>query len=168
MQDYNPLFAGHDKPAGRYNAYIWRTVVMIKKRTLLAFSSLFVFFLLASVLRAENPDRVIVYYFYTNYRCPTCLKLEQYTKEAVEQYYSDEIKAGTVEFKALNTDEEANKHFMKDYQLYTKSVVLSLVKDGKEQKYENLPEIWDHVRNKETFFRYIKDETDTYIAEVKL
>jgi len=36
----------------------------------------------------------VVYYFYTNYRCPTCLKLEAYTKEAVEKVFAEEIKRG--------------------------------------------------------------------------
>ena len=55
---------------------------------------------------------------------------------------------------------------MKDYQLYTKSVVLSLVKDGKEQKYENLPKIWEYVGDTDTFYTYIKTETDEYLAEL--
>ncbi len=139
----------------------------MKRVSLLVGIVVFFVSLFISALVAEVADKVIVYYFYTNYRCPTCLKLEQYTKEAVEQYFSEEIKTGTVEFRAINTDEKENSHFTKHYELYTKSVVLSLVKDGKEQEYKNLPKIWEHVGDKGQFLTYIQAETDAYLAELK-
>lgn len=120
-----------------------------------------------SFARAEANDKVIVYYFYTSYRCPTCKKIEEYTKGAVESSFANEIKAGKVEFMAINTDEKGNGHYLKDYQLYSKSVVISLMKGGKEQKYKNLPKIWQHIGNQGKFYEYIQAETDEYLAEVK-
>ena len=112
-------------------------------------------------------SRVDVYYFYTNYRCPTCTKMEKYTKEAVEKYFSNELAAGTVQFRALNTDKDENQHFMKDYQLYTKSVVISMVKKNQEVKYKNLSKIWEYVNDKQKFYEYIKTQTNEYLEELK-
>ena len=39
-------------------------------------------------------DRVEVYYFYTNFRCTSCHKIEQYTKQAIEEYFKDELHSG--------------------------------------------------------------------------
>ena len=131
---------------------------------------LFLFLTLGAVIstsRAEVSDKVTVYYFHTNYRCDTCYKMQLYTKEAVEKYFASEIGAGVVELKVINTDEKENSHFLKDYELYTKSVVVSLIREGNEEKYKNLAKIWAYVGDKDTFYEYIKTETSAYLAELK-
>ncbi|MDD5084441.1 MAG: nitrophenyl compound nitroreductase subunit ArsF family protein [Candidatus Omnitrophica bacterium] len=110
---------------------------------------------------------VIVYYFHGNFRCPTCHKLEQYTKEAIESSYKDELSSGKLVFKVVNAEEKENEHYMKDYGLYTRSVVLSLVKDGKEIRYKNLDKIWDYVGDKQKFFDYIKSETNDFLKDLQ-
>ena len=112
-------------------------------------------------------NRIVVYYFYTNFRCPTCYKIEQYTQEAVEKYFDKEIKAGTISFKAVNMEREKNQHYIKDYQLFSKAVVISMIKEGKEVKFNNLTKIWEYVRDKEKFYEYIKTETTKYLEGVK-
>ncbi|MDI6809438.1 MAG: nitrophenyl compound nitroreductase subunit ArsF family protein [Candidatus Eisenbacteria bacterium] len=104
------------------------------------------------------PTKVFAYYFYTNVRCPTCHKLEQYSKAVIDSSFKDELASGKLEFKAINVEEKGNEHFTKDYKLYTKSLVISLVKSGKEVKSKNLTKIWEYVGNKEKFYKYVKDE----------
>lgn len=115
----------------------------------------------------QNPENlVIVYYFHGNFRCPTCLKIEQHAKEAVEKNFKQELSSGKVIFKAINVDEKKNEHFIHGYQLYTKSLVISLVKNGNEEKYENLSKIWEYVRNKDKFFEYVKSKIIDYLKEI--
>jgi len=108
-------------------------------------------------------SKLIVYYFHTTFRCVSCKNIEKYTKEAINRYFADEIKSGKIDFKILNVEEPQNKHFMKDYQLYTKSVVLSKLTAGKEERYKNLDKVWQLLRNKEKFYSYIKDETEKFL-----
>lgn len=115
---------------------------------------------------AENSEKVIVYYFHTSFRCVSCRKIEQYTEESIKEYFDKEIKDKELIFKVVNVEEKENKHFVNDYQLYTKSVVLSLVKDSKEIKFKNLEKVWEHLNNKNKFFQYIKDETQKFLDEI--
>lgn len=110
---------------------------------------------------------VMVYYFHGNFRCSNCHRIEQYTKEAIEQYFKNELDSGKLVFKIVNIDEKQNRHFTEDYQLYTRSVVVSLIKDGKEIKYKNLTEVWNYLRDKAGFLSYIKDEVNKYLKELK-
>ena len=112
-------------------------------------------------------SRVVAYYFHGNFRCPTCHAMEQYSKEAIENNFKDALSSGKLEFKVVNTDERGNEHFIQDYQLYTKSLVLSLVKDGKEAKSKNLTKIWDRVRNKQSFIDYVNEEVTSFLKEAK-
>jgi len=109
---------------------------------------------------------VAVYYFHGNFRCVSCKTIERYTKEAVEKYFRGEMDAGKVTFKAINVETKGNEHFTEDYQLYTRSVVLSLVKDGKEVKSDNLTRVWEHLRDKDAFFQYVKSEVEKYLKEL--
>ena len=107
--------------------------------------------------------KVIAYYFYTNYRCRSCYAIEKYTKESIEENFKDELTSGELVFKPVNVDLKENQHFLVDYQLFTKSVVLSLVKDGKEIKFKNLKKVWEYLRNKDEFYKYIKEETKGFL-----
>ena len=117
--------------------------------------------------KSADDAQIIVYYFLTNVRCSSCYKIEQYTKEAVEQYFGNELKLGMLVFKPINIEKKENKHFIKDYQLYTKSVVISMINGGKEIKYKNLTKVWQYLRDKQKFYDYIKTETSKYLDEVK-
>ena len=121
----------------------------------------------ADVAVAAKGNQVIAYYFHGNFRCYTCHTMEQYSKEAIEANFKDELSSGKLEFKVVNIEERGNEHFAQDYQLYTKSLVLSLVKDGKEAKSKNLPGIWECVRNKQRFFDYVTKEVNGFLEEAK-
>ena len=116
----------------------------------------------------NKPDsRVVAYYFHGNFRCPTCHTMEQYSREAIETNFKDALSSGKLEFKVVNTDERGNEHFVQDYQLYTKSLVLSFVKDGKEVKSKNLTKIWEYVRDKQKFYDYVREEVNNFLKETK-
>ncbi len=46
--------------------------------------------------------KIIAYYFHGNVRCPTCHKMEQYTKEAIEKNFKDELANGLLVVKTVN------------------------------------------------------------------
>lgn len=110
---------------------------------------------------------VIAYYFHGTMRCHTCHKLEQYSKETIETYFKDVLASGKLEFKAVNVDDKGNEHYNGDYQLYTKSLVLSLVKDGKQIKWKNLDKIWEFVGNKQRFIDYVKSGVAEFLKEAQ-
>ena len=112
-------------------------------------------------------NRVIAYYFHGNFRCHTCYTMEQYSKEAIEANFKDALSSGKLEFKVVNTDEPGNEHYVKDYQLYTKSLILSLIKDGKEIRSKNLTKIWEYVSKKQKFFDYVSEEVNNSLKEVQ-
>ncbi len=109
----------------------------------------------------------IVYYFMTSTRCPSCHKIENYTRDTVTEKFAEQLKNGTMEWKMVNTDEKANEHFLNDYQLFTKSVVLSKVVDGKEVSFKNLDKVWELLNNEKKFRDYIEKEVREFMKEKK-
>lgn len=110
-------------------------------------------------------SKVIAYYFHGTFRCSTCQTIEKYSKEAIEHYFANELKNGTLEFKSLNVEEAENRHYIQDYQLFSRSLVISLVKQDKEVTWKNLTDVWKLVRDKDKFFQYVKDEVEKFLKK---
>lgn len=121
------------------------------------------------VLAAEGVSsaKVIAYYFHGSFRCSTCTNMEKYSREAVETNFKDALASGKFEFKAVNVEEPDNEHFVNDYQLYTKSLILSLVKDGLEVKSKNLDKIWKLAGNKQKFIDYVSGEISGFMKDAQ-
>jgi hypothetical protein len=99
---------------------------------------------------------VLVYYFHATTRCATCRTIEAYAHETVSTAFAADLKAGTLEWRAVNVDEPANRHFVRDYRLYTRSVV---VVDGKDPKrFKVLDQVWQLVHDKPAFQGYVERE----------
>ena len=113
---------------------------------------------------ATSADKTMVYYFHGKARCVSCVKIEQYTAESVQRGFAAPLKEGTLEWAVVDTDEKANAHFMKDYGLYTKSVVLVRVRDGRQISFKVLDKVWEHLNDKAAFIKYVQDETRAFVA----
>jgi hypothetical protein len=119
-----------------------------------------------SVSVKETPSKFVAYYFHGNFRCDNCKKIEQYSRESVELYFSEQLKTGELTFKVINTDVPANEHFVEDYQLYTRSLIIAEFKDGKQVRWKNLAKVWDYLNNKEKFYEYVKSEIQNYVEQM--
>jgi hypothetical protein len=115
----------------------------------------------------EAPEsQVWVTYYYTSYRCPTCKKLEAYSRKAIEEGFPAELEEKRIVFRTLNLDEPENSRCAEDYKLVTKSLIVSLNRNGKEIKWKNLPDIWKLVGDQEKFGEYVQRETRSFLEEL--
>ena len=116
----------------------------------------------------DNPQaKVTAYYFHGSFRCYTCTNMEKFSKEAIVTNFKDALASGNLEFKAVNVEDRGNEHFVNDYKLYTKSLILSMVKDGKEVKSKNLDKIWELARNKQRFIDYVTSEINGFMKDAQ-
>jgi hypothetical protein len=113
----------------------------------------------------SDTHKVIAYYFHTNTRCSTCIKIEGYSKEAIEKGFADELKKGTLEMRVINYEQPENKHFLKDYKLVTKSLVLVNMVNGKQTEFTTLKKVWQLTGHKDDFLKYVRKEVRSYLAK---
>lgn len=107
--------------------------------------------------------KVIVYYFHGDFRCHTCTEIERLTKKAVNLGFAGKLKDSTVEIKVINFDRQENSHYMQDYKLDIKSVIISEFNGSKVVRWKNLPKIWDYYNDEKVFIKYIQDEVKGYL-----
>jgi len=114
--------------------------------------------------KSEVNEKVVVYYFHGNFRCPTCRAIEQYAKEAVENTFKKELDTGKLEFKSVNVEEPQNEHFIQDFQLSTRCVVVEWNVNGKAQDWKRLEKVWDLVHGDKTrYYNYIQENIREYL-----
>jgi len=109
--------------------------------------------------------KVIAYYFHTNTRCSTCIKIEQYSKEAIEKGFPEELKNGALEMRIVNYENPENRHFMQDYKLVSKSLILVNMVNGKQTEWTNLKVVWQLTGRKDAFLNYVRREVRGYLAK---
>jgi len=113
------------------------------------------------------PDHVTAYYFHGNYRCANCKKIEEYSRIAIKEGFVRELKDGRLGFDIINVEEQPNRHFIRDYSLVTKSLVLVL-KDGDRQiRFKNLDLVWQLLGSREKFVEYVQNEVESFLGEVR-
>ncbi|MCX5694802.1 MAG: nitrophenyl compound nitroreductase subunit ArsF family protein [Candidatus Omnitrophica bacterium] len=139
--------------------FVFSAIVLLSSGT--------VFLSLAQAVNNTKGPQVIAYYFHGIARCSTCYKLEQYSREVIEGNFKNELSSGKLVFKVVNVEEKGNEHYVKDYQLYTKALILSLIKNGQENKWMNMDKIWEYVRDKKRFMNYVNSEVADFLGQAQ-
>jgi hypothetical protein len=98
----------------------------------------------------------LVYYFHATTRCATCKKIEAYAHETVASRFASDLEARRLEWRTVNVEEPANQHFVRDFQLYTRSVVVVDAKNPK--RFKVLDQVWQLVGDKAVFQKYVEQE----------
>ena len=119
-----------------------------------------------AVQAAAHGRQVTVYYFHRTARCATCLKIEELSKNSVMANFADELKRGDLVFKSVNVETGGNEHFVDDYQLVSQALVLVDYRDGVQEKWKNLDQVWDLVHTDDAFNAYVRDEVRTFLATI--
>jgi hypothetical protein len=109
---------------------------------------------------------VVAYYFHTNTRCSTCVKIEAYSHEAIEKGFPDELKSGALELRVVNYELAENRHYIQDYKLVSKSLILVNLVDGKQTKWTNLKLVWQLTGHKDAFLNYVRKEVRSYLSGI--
>jgi hypothetical protein len=108
---------------------------------------------------APRPGRrAVAYYFHATQRCATCRRIEAYSRETIAGKFASELARGELEWRTVNVQLPENRHFVEDYQLFTRSLVLVEFKDGRETGHKVLEKTWELVGDKTAFEKYVVTE----------
>ena len=110
-------------------------------------------------------DYDVVYYFMTSQRCVNCINFELFTREVLETSFPGQLENKKLIWKMVNLDEPRNRHYIQDFQLFTKSIVLVHYHDGVPAGWKNLDLIWELIGDKDSFQTYIAGEMTSFIGE---
>jgi hypothetical protein len=110
------------------------------------------------------PDKIIVYYFHGNRRCPTCLGIQDNIEQTINERFAEETAAGKLSFEEINFEEEANKRFVDEYQLSFSTMIVAAQADGKTVKWENAEKVWEYARTPPELKAYVEKTVRAYLG----
>lgn len=114
---------------------------------------------------AAEASTIYVTYFHATARCTSCLKIEDLTNATMTMRFAGPIAEKRIVWRLVNVDEPEHAHYVKDYGLFTKSVVVSEVKAGKEVRWKNLDQVWHLLGNPESFQDYVEREVQAFLGK---
>jgi hypothetical protein len=112
---------------------------------------------------ATSPE-VVAFYFHRTVRCHSCLQIEEWAKQAIEEHFSAELGGGLIEWRPINIDEPGNAHFEKDYELTAQSLVLVRMRDGQPMDWKNLKSVWELLGDYGRFTEYVRTEVSSFLS----
>ena len=80
--------------------------------------------------------------------------------------FGGEIAKRRLQYKLVNLQLPENEHFVKDYQLFTKSLVLVRFEKGKQTEYKVLNDTWELVGDKTAMQAYVEREVRDYLKRL--
>ncbi|MFP3983633.1 MAG: nitrophenyl compound nitroreductase subunit ArsF family protein [Desulfurivibrionaceae bacterium] len=114
---------------------------------------------------ASESGDYIVYYFHTDYRCSSCERIEEWSEDAVKSGFARALQEDRLQWQVHNVDRQEYKHFVRDFDLYTKSLVIVEQEDGEPVRWKNLDQVWQLLRNKEKFTEYVQSEIKAFMEK---
>ena len=105
-------------------------------------------------------DGLIVYYFHSNVRCPTCRSIESQSQETVQNHFASQLGKGELVWKIVNYEQAAAKPLATKFEIQMPVVVLSKMKNGKIEDWKRLDKVWALVGDKTAFIKYLQAEIE--------
>jgi len=75
--------------------------------------------------KITTDEDIQVYYFHNTMRCATCNAVEDETKMALEMFYGENMKAGTIAFTSLNLEEEEGEKLAQTLQVSGQTLLIT-------------------------------------------
>ncbi len=119
----------------------------------------------AGLTNAE-PDKIVVYYFHGTKRCSLCLGIQKAIEQTIDDHFSKEVDAGMLVFEDLDYEEDANKHFVDQFQLSFSSLIVTAEAGGKTIQWENANKVWDLAPANGDLKAYVEKTIRAYLKLV--
>lgn len=102
---------------------------------------------------SPNPKTLTLFYFHGRQRCATCVRMERMVREVASGF-------PLLEVKAVNLDAPANGHYVADFGLTMRTVVLSF-----GTRFAVLDRCWALAHDETAFKAYVSKGIADFIAE---
>lgn len=109
-------------------------------------------------------DGLVVYYFHSNTRCPTCQSIESQAQNTVQTDFAPQLAKGEVVWKILNYEQPAAAALKKRFDIQVPVIVLARTEGGEIRDWKRLDEVWALESDKPGFKKFIREEIQAMLG----
>ncbi len=109
--------------------------------------------------------RTVVYYFYTNVRCASCRRIEAWTQAVLQTRFASELADGSLAWRPVNVEQAGNEHFVEDFHLRAKTVIVCRVVNGETGQWADLIDVWSYLSDQPRFSSLVEDHVRKSLAD---
>lgn len=108
-----------------------------------------------------TPEKINALLFYEKGCCKSCEDMEDYLKDAVNQYYPNEVKSGLISAQVI--DMKKDPAMVAKYNVKNWALKLVVTRNGQESVVD-VPEVWMYMGNKAGAMNAIKGAIDKQLG----
>ena len=112
-------------------------------------------------------DGLVVYYFHSNVRCPTCRSIESQAQETVQTHFASQLSDGEVVWKIVNYEQPSAKSLATKFEIQMPVIVLAKMEDREIKNWKRLDKVWALVGDKSAFTEYVQGEIEQMLLPDK-
>jgi hypothetical protein len=112
---------------------------------------------------APGQSKVVVYYMHASFRCVTCNMVESMGEELVRTEFADAVKAGQIEWKAVNYQE--NDALADRYNVGGNMIIVAKFRDGKEVENRRLDRVMELANSRGEFMTYVRSAVQELLGD---
>ncbi len=118
------------------------------------------------IIESNAPEdrTIIAYYFHRTFRCPSCLQIEAWSFDAIQESFAQALEQGTIIWETIDIDKPENSHFIKEYQVSAQSLIIVEMTGNKQKRYENLEKVWKYLSDQQAFYEYVTREVNKFLT----
>ena len=116
----------------------------------------------------ESAEPLAVYCFHGDTTCENCDRIEQWTHEAIEETFPEQLADGRIHWEVINFQQPGNEHYAEDYDIITSCIVLDPTPSEPGDDWTNLQQqVWEHAtaEDREGMKRLIVDEVKSRLGQ---
>jgi len=112
-------------------------------------------------------DGLMVYYFHSSTRCPTCEAIEAQSEAVVRSDFASQLASAEMRWEVLNYETPAAAELAKKFDIQMPVVVVARLKDGEIRDWRRLDRVWALVGDKPAFADFLRDEISGMLASTE-
>jgi hypothetical protein len=101
---------------------------------------------------------VLILQFHRTQRCKFCVNMENHTNETLNTYFRNDLQNNNIAFRTVDMQLSRYKSFITKYGLFTSTLVLVDVIEGKESRRKIVTEAWHLTNKKQKFIDMLRSE----------
>ena len=113
-------------------------------------------------IKLPKVDKVEVFLFHNTQRCVSCINIGKYTKQTIDNNFSEELASGKIIFREINIDLPENYQLAEKFEAAGSSLYINTIRGDKDYIEQDLT-VWRLVGDEIKFEKYLKDKIDNIL-----